>query len=109
MVVSKSVNDIILGPALTEKSVKLAEAAKFVFYVHPGANKIEIKNAIESIYNAGKKKDKDKIKVLSVNVVSLTGKRRRTPGQWRVTGKRPDRKKAVITLEEGQILEGFGV
>ncbi len=104
---SKNATDIILGPHLTEKTVRLGEGGKFVFWVHPDANKIEIAKAIESIYNSGKKKDKDKITVLKVNVMNQKGKLKRV--SFKSKGHRPDRRKAIITLEPGQILEGFGV
>lgn len=103
----KSLKDVIIGPHLTEKSVRLAEQNKYVFFVHPNANRIEIAQAIEDIYNAGKKKEKDRIKVLRVNVINVAGKRRRVG--WRLKGRRPDVRKAVVTLAPGQSLEGFGV
>lgn len=104
---SKNSSDIILGPHLTEKTVRLGEQGKFVFWVHPDANKIEIAKAIEDIYNAGKKKDKDKISVLKVNVINQRGKLKRV--NWKSKGYRANRRKAIITLEPGQLLEGFGV
>lgn len=104
---NRSPHEIILKPVLTEKSVALGQDSKFVFFVDTGANQIEIKQAIEAIYNAGKKKDKNKIEVLKVNIVKVHGKTKRV--NFKSSGKRPDRKKAIITLAPGQILEGFGV
>ena len=79
---------------------------KYTFIVAPTANKIEIKGAIEAIYNAGKKAD-DHIKVTSVRTVRLPGKKKR---QARVTGGyTAERKKAVVTLAQGQMLEDYGV
>ncbi|MFN8139049.1 MAG: 50S ribosomal protein L23 [Fimbriimonadales bacterium] len=103
----KNPYSIILNPVLTEKSVAHSQENKYVFFVHPDANKIEIAEAIEAIYNSGKKKEKDQIQVTKVNVINVTGKMRRVGMKSR--GKRPDRRKAIVTLGEGQVLEGFGV
>lgn len=108
---------IILAPHITEKSVALSygderireEAQlvrKYTFLVAPSANKIEIKNAFEAIYNAGKKADQA-IQVTSVRTVKVLGKFRRR-GQ-KSSGYEPNRKKAIITLAKGQMLEEYGV
>lgn len=102
----KNPSDIILGPHLTERTVRLGEQGKFVFWVHPSANKIEIARAIEEIYNAGKKKEKDRISVVKVNVINQRGKLKRV--SWRSQGYRANRRKAIVTLEPGQLLEGWG-
>jgi large subunit ribosomal protein L23 len=135
----KNPHDIIVAPYITEKSVAMSygddnaallrkkhEVAKagtakkgdkvtvteedlvrkYTFLVAKSANKIEIKQAIEAIYNAGKKKG-EAISVTSVRTVRVLGKKRRR-GQ-RSTGYEPDRKKAIITLTKGQILEDYGV
>ena len=78
---------------------------KYTFEVARDANKIEIKSAIEAIYNAGRKKE-DAIKVTAVRTIKVLGKLRR---RGRHTGYEPDRKKAIITLAVGQILEDYGV
>lgn len=98
---------IVLNPVLTEKSVRIGVDGKYVFFVHPQANKIEIAQAIEAIYNEGKKKEKDHIKVAKVNVVTVRGKMRRVGMKSR--GRRPNRRKAIVTLVAGHALEGFGV
>ncbi|MDI9638891.1 50S ribosomal protein L23 [Kamptonema cortianum] len=108
---------IVVRPHITEKTVKLSYGdpriqndedivRKYTFVVAPNANKIEIKSAIEHIYNDGKK-DKDHIQVTSVATVKVKGKTRRV-GQ-RSSGSKPDWKKAVVTLAKGQILEDYGV
>lgn len=113
----KDPHDIIIEPRITEKSVALSygdakirdEALlvrKYTFIVAKTANKLEIKQAIEAIYNAGKKKDQA-IEVTNVHTLRVLGKKRRR-GQ-RVSGYEPDRKKAVITLAKGQLLEDYGV
>ena len=109
---------IIVKPHITERSVAASygdpliknEAdvqRKYTFVVAKDANKIEIKAAIEAIYNEGKKKNDQLIVVDSVRTIILKGKTRRV-GQ-RAPGKRPDRKKAIVTLAKGQRLEDYGV
>jgi large subunit ribosomal protein L23 len=108
--------EIIIQPHLTEKSVALSygdprikdEASivrKYTFIVKKDANKIQIKAAIEALYNEGKKKG-DGIEVTSVRTIKVLGKQRR---RGRSVGYEPDRKKAVVTLAKGQMLEDFGV
>ncbi len=79
---------------------------KYTFIVARDANKIEIKQALETIYNEGRKPDQA-ISIQSVHTVKVLGKKRRR-GQ-RSTGYEPDRKKAIITLAKGQMLEDYGV
>ena len=79
---------------------------KYTFIVAQGANKIEIKQAIEAIYNAGKKED-DAIKVTAVHTVNLPRKKKRRGN--RAAGFTPVRRKAVVTLAKGQMLEDYGV
>lgn len=108
---------IIVKPHITEKAVQQSYGdpkirneqnivRKYTFIVRPDVNKIEIKQAIEAIYNAGKK-DGEKIDVTSVRTLNVRGKMRRVGN--RSKGKRPDFKKAVITLKAGQLLEDYGV
>ncbi|GAB4390869.1 MAG: 50S ribosomal protein L23 [Thermodesulfovibrionales bacterium] len=90
----KSVYSVIKKPLFTEKGSSLKEAEnKVLVEVAPGANKIEIKKAVEEIF---------KVKVEKVATV-------RVPGKWKThgkfTGKRPDRKKAIITLKKGEKLD----
>jgi len=112
----KNPYDIILRPHITEKAVALSYGdprikdeedlvRKYTFEVVTNANKIEIKQAIEAIYNEGKKKDQA-ISVQSVRTIKVLGKKRR---RGRSVGYEPDRKKAVITLGKGQMLEDYGV
>ncbi len=108
--------EIIIAPHLTEKSVALSYGdpnirdeeklvRKYTFLVKKDANKIQIKAAIEALYNDGKKKGEG-IEVTSVRTIKVLGKKRR---RGRVAGYEPDRKKAVVTLKAGQMLEDFGV
>lgn len=108
---------VVLRPHITERAVansygdpNIRDEAelvrKYTFIVAPDSNKIEIKSAIEAIYNAGKKAN-ERISVTDVHTIKLPGKKKR---RSRVTGGyTPDRKKAIVTLAKGQILEDYGV
>jgi large subunit ribosomal protein L23 len=88
--------DIIRRPLVTEKSTGLiGEHNQYTFEVAPGANKTEIKMAVETIF---------KVKVLSVNTVHQPGKTKR---QGRFVGKTSAVKKAVVTLKPGDRIEVF--
>lgn len=89
--------DIIMKPVVSEKSMDLSGNGKYVFYVDKKASKIEIKAAIEEHFN---------VKVDKVNTANLKGKLKR---QGKTQGRRPDRKKAVVSLKEGtiQLFEGI--
>ena len=79
--------DVVVRPIITEKSSLLKETAnQYVFEVQRDANKIEIKKAVEKLF---------KVKVVSVNVVELEGKKKRL---GRFSGKKPDWKKAYVKL-----------
>ena len=88
---------VLLKPLLTEKTSLLKEAAQQVtFFVHPAANKVEIKRAVEKAFD---------VKVLAVNVaIKPTVNRKR---QGRVVGRVPGCKKAYVTLAEGDKIEFF--
>lgn len=87
---------VLREPHLTEKTWGQKEATNQVtFVVDPNANKIAIKQAIEETF---------KVTVLGVNTIKVRGKEKR---MGRYTGKRPDWKKAVITLKEGDRIEYF--
>ncbi|TAK05438.1 MAG: 50S ribosomal protein L23 [Candidatus Manganitrophaceae bacterium] len=89
-------HDIILRPVLTEKSTQLREAQnKYSFMVQPKANKNEVKRAVEETLN---------VKVENVRIVNVLGKEKRL---GRFSGKRPDWKKAIVTLKEGEKLTLF--
>lgn len=79
---------------------------RYTFEVARDANKLEIKQAIEAIYNAGKKPE-EAIQVTAVRTMRVVGKKRRRT--WKQVGYEADRKKAIITLAAGQILEDYGV
>ena len=95
---------IIYSPQLSEKSEFLKQKGKYVFFVSPDANKLEIADAIEAIYNRGKRKDL--IKVTKVNVINVKGKTARSA--YKNKGRRSGKTKAIITLEADQVLEDIG-
>ena len=85
--------EIIKNMLRTEKGVSIEKARKYVFRVASTATKPEVKKAIEEIY---------KVKVASVNVVNVSGKRKRVRTQYGYTA---DWKKAVVTLKENNKIE----
>ena len=91
----KSPRDVIIRPVVSEKSYSDLEANRYTFLVNPGANKTEIKEAIQKIWN---------VQVLSVNTLMRKGKVKR---QRYVTGRRPDQKRAIVTLAPGDSIEIF--
>jgi large subunit ribosomal protein L23 len=85
---------ILVQPLLTEKVTAMREQSNTVgFLVHPDANRIQIKHAVETLL---------KVKVERVNVLNVRGKIKRL---GRFSGKRSDWKKAFVKLKEGEKLE----
>ncbi|MBQ7208463.1 MAG: 50S ribosomal protein L23 [Lentisphaeria bacterium] len=89
----KSAFDVIIAPVVTEKSNALIQEKKYTFRVAPDAGRIEIGKAVEELF---------KVKVKSVNVMNYQGKKKRA-GRSLKAGRRPDWKRAVVTLAEGSI------
>ncbi|HUZ70930.1 MAG TPA: 50S ribosomal protein L23 [Candidatus Saccharimonadales bacterium] len=93
---------VLVLPVISEKSYASMAAGRYVFRCHPSATKIQIRRAIEEAFVD------QKITVVEVNTINVRGKaRRRSRGQTRVIGKSPDWKKAIVTLGEGQKIEGL--
>ena len=92
--------DVILKPVITEKSMDLMADKKYTFLVHPSANKSQIKEAVEKMFEG--------TKVKSVNTMNLDGKKRR---RGMVVGKTAKSKKAIVALTEDskdiEIFEGL--
>jgi large subunit ribosomal protein L23 len=87
---------ILIFPVITEKSTLVKENLRTVtFKVLRNANKIEIKDAVEKTFN---------VKVQSVRTATFHGKKRR---QGRYAGRRPDWKKAYVTLKQGEKMIEF--
>jgi large subunit ribosomal protein L23 len=91
----KSPRDVIIRPVVSEKSYSGLEQNEYTFLVDPHANKTEIKEAIQQIWN---------VRVLNVNTMNRKGKVKQTRLS---TGKRPDQKRAVVKLAAGDSIEIF--
>lgn len=89
-------HQIIRRPLISEKGTDLRDRInQYLFEVAQDANKIEIKRAVESLFQ---------VKVLQVRTLSVKGKKKRV---GRLVGRTPDWKKAVATLKEGENIEFF--
>ena len=88
--------DVLIRPVISEKSYRLADDGKYTFLVAPEANKTQIRQAVEAVFT---------VRVTGVNTVNRPGKRRRTRYGW---GKRPDTKRAIVSLAEGDRIDLFG-
>src|SRR5438094_10273854 len=90
----KAAYEIIQTASLTEKSTLMSEKQnKYVFRVSPRANKIQIRNAIERLFQK---------KVVDVNTCNYAGKEKRVRG---TVGRRPRWKKDIVTLKEGDRID----
>ena len=95
---SRNPRDIIIRPVVSEKSYAAYDANVYTFLVAPDANKIEIKQAVESIFG---------VKVTNVNTLNRSGKRKRNrrTGDW---GQRAAQRRAIVSLAEGDSIDIFG-
>lgn len=92
---------IIIKPIVTEKQTAVTEKMpnRFGFRVSPDANKLEIKKAVEEMYN---------VSVESVNTMNYSGKRKsRYTKSGIINGKQAAYKKAIVTLKEGEVIDFF--
>ena len=95
---NKNPRDIIIKPVVSEKSYAAYDANVYTFVVAGDANKIEIRHAVEEIFG---------VKVTNVNTLNRKGKRkrnRRTGGY----GSRPNSKRAIVSVADGDSIEIFG-
>ncbi len=81
--------DVLLKPVITEKSMNLMGERKYTFLVHPDANKTQIREAVEKLFEG--------TKVAKVNTLNVPGKKRR---RGYIVGRTAATKKAVVTLTE---------
>jgi large subunit ribosomal protein L23 len=88
--------DVLLKPVISEKSYRLADEGKYTFVVAPGANRTQIRKAVEEVFG---------VRVTGVNTLNRPGKRRRTRFGY---GKRPDTKRAIVSVAEGERIDVFG-
>jgi large subunit ribosomal protein L23 len=89
--------DVIIQPVVSEKSYALLDEGVYTFIVHPSANKTEIRQAVETIFN---------VRVQQVNTLNRKGKRKRNR-RMPTFGKRPDTKRAIVTLVPGETIDLF--
>jgi large subunit ribosomal protein L23 len=96
----KDLTKIILKPVITERSTSMKQADnRFVFEVHPKANKREIKLAVEKLFS---------VTVTNVTTAMMKGKPKTAQMRGgRFEGRRPDRKKAFVKLAQGQNIDVF--
>lgn len=92
---SRGAHQIIIRPLISEESMGLLEMGKYTFVVDPRATKTEIKAAVKAIFN---------VDVAKVNTSNYLGKRRRVRLHW---GRRPNWKKAIVTVAAGQEIRQF--
>jgi large subunit ribosomal protein L23 len=90
----KDPRDVILRPVVSEKSYGLLDANVYTFEVAPQASKPEIRDAVQAIWPG--------VKVLKVNTLNRKGKKIRNRRSF-TYGKRPDTKRAIVTLADGSI------
>ena len=94
----KNAREIIIAPIFSEKSSQVKEVFNvYTFQVSMNANKIEIKKAIEKIFE---------VDVISVNTMNYNGKPKRN-GRW--AGFKPNWKKAIVTVKAGQTIADFEI
>ena len=79
--------DLLIRPVVSEKSYALLDENKYTFIVHPDANKTQIRQAVELLFD---------VKVTGVNTINRKGKRKRTRAGW---GKRPDTRRAIVSVD----------
>ncbi len=89
--------DVIIRPVVSEKSYALLDNGVYTFVVDPRASKIEIRDAVESIFN---------VRVEKVNTLNRKGKRKRNRRQL-TFGTRADTKRAIVTLAPGARIDLF--
>lgn len=87
--------NILIAPILSEKSNELREQGKYVFRVHPDATKLQIKDAVNKLFN---------VKVIDCTVMNVNGKVKRLRGR---AGKTSSWRKAIVRLAPGETIKVF--
>jgi large subunit ribosomal protein L23 len=85
--------DVILAPVLSEKAVAGIENSRYTFFVHPHANRTQVKEAVQQVFD---------VDVVKINLINQRGKVKR---MGRYEGREADRKKAIVTLKPGQRIQ----
>lgn len=93
----KDPRDVLIAPVVSEKSYALMEEGVYTFTVLPTASKPEIRDAVQEIFG---------VRVAKVNTLNRQGKRKRNRRTF-TYGKRPDTKRAIVTLAEGDTIDLF--
>jgi large subunit ribosomal protein L23 len=88
--------EVLRRPVITEKNTMLNAEGKYIFEVARDANKMDVKRAVEEIFN---------VEVAKVNVINVHGKMRRSLGRRRTMGLTRSWKKAIVTLKPGHRIE----
>ena len=86
-------HEVVMRPVMSEKAVMGIVDSKYAFYVHPKANRTQVKDAIETVFN---------VDVVKINLINVKGK---IKSLGRYSGRRPARKKAIVTLKPGQRIQ----
>lgn len=96
---------IIERPLITEKALTISGERRYAFVVHRGANKIQIREAVEALFTTP---EGEKLNVTGVNTMNVKGRTKRFRAFGRFTvGKTATYKKAIVTLAEGQSIQIF--
>ena len=100
---TRAASEIVIGPVITERTYLLYTQGRYTFKVLARASKTEIKKALEEQYES------QNIKVTHINTVTMRGKKRRMFRRMGTgaVGRTTDWKKAIVTLGEGQKIEGL--
>ncbi len=93
VVLKEAFYNVVIRPVVTEKATALSEHNKVLFRVRPDATKVQVKQAVEALFN---------VKVTKVNTINVLGKQKMFRG---AAGMRQSFKKAVVTLAEGQSID----
>jgi large subunit ribosomal protein L23 len=90
---------VLVSPLVTEKVSALNEKGKYGFLVEGTANKIEIKEAVKKMYG---------VNVVNVNTINVLGKKKtRFTKAGTLSGRKPNYKKAIVTLAEGEVIDFY--
>ncbi len=89
--------DVIIQPVVSEKSYALLDTNAYTFQIHADANKIQVRQAVEDLFS---------VSVVKVTTLNRKGKRKRNRRNG-TYGKRPDTKRAVVTLVDGDRIDLF--
>jgi large subunit ribosomal protein L23 len=94
---NKHPEDVVIAPEVSEKTYALIDQGVYTFRVHDSASKPEIRDAVEQLFN---------VRVAKVNILNRKGKIRRNR-RSNTFGKRPDIKRAYVTLAPGESIDLF--